>query len=270
MPNSPTPSSTRSSSPFEPQEYARSPSPDYYRQDIRSLHTPYYPLSSPELSSREPSPPIDPKVNSAKAQEAVEADIKQYLQELEKLHPQTLSEDTNYREIYKYVKGKSPSPVQSAAGPSKEKSHKCGHDGCDKAFAKPSHLQEHQRTHTGEKPYPCTYEGCSRAFAHHGKLMVHERAHTNEKPFSCTYEGCNKAFARKEVFTKHQMLHTGIKPFSCEVCNKTFAQKTNLIVHQRIHTGVKPFSCEVCNRTFTNKCHLIRHQNRKNPCKFSP
>ncbi|RYE19995.1 MAG: hypothetical protein EOP45_11750, partial [Sphingobacteriaceae bacterium] len=129
MPNSPTPSSTRSSSPFEPQGHGRSPSPDYYRQDIPSLHTPYFPPNTPERP-REPSPPVDPKAHSDKAQETIHADIDHHVEVLKKLPAQTLHNDTTYREIYKYVKGKSPSPVQSAAGPSKEKSHKCNYEGC--------------------------------------------------------------------------------------------------------------------------------------------
>jgi hypothetical protein len=28
--------------------------------------------------------------------------------------------------------------------------YKCTHDGCDKAYTKPSRLEEHERTHTGE------------------------------------------------------------------------------------------------------------------------
>ena len=49
---------------------------------------------------------------------------------------------------------------------------------CDKAFADPSKLLVHQRTHTGEKPFVCDIfiDGveCGQAFSQSGILISHQ------------------------------------------------------------------------------------------------
>ncbi len=54
--------------------------------------------------------------------------------------------------------------------------HVCDVLNCGKAFAAPSKLMVHKRTHTGEKPYACSM--CPKRFAEKSNAVRHERTHT--------------------------------------------------------------------------------------------
>ena len=59
-----------------------------------------------------------------------------------------------------------------------EKKHKC--EKCDKHFTRPSSLQTHMYSHTGEKPYACEFEGCGRHFTVVSNLRRHRKVHRRE------------------------------------------------------------------------------------------
>ncbi|KAK6499028.1 hypothetical protein TWF481_011597 [Arthrobotrys musiformis] len=55
------------------------------------------------------------------------------------------------------------------------KKHKC--KICDKRFTRPSSLQTHMYSHTGEKPFACEVEGCGRQFSVVSNLRRHRKVH---------------------------------------------------------------------------------------------
>jgi len=60
-----------------------------------------------------------------------------------------------------------------------QKKHKC--KVCDKRFTRPSSLQTHMYSHTGEKPYACDVDGCGRHFSVVSNLRRHKKVHKGEQ-----------------------------------------------------------------------------------------
>ncbi|XP_077110649.1 uncharacterized protein LOC143766681 [Ranitomeya variabilis] len=144
--------------------------------------------------------------------------------------------------------------IKKQTAPKAKKSFSCSE--CGKYFNTKTHLDNHQRTHTGEKPFSCSE--CGKCFSRKSHLVRHQRTHTGEKPFSCSE--CGKCFKWKSDLVRHQRTHTGEKPFSCSECEKYFNQKAVLVTHQTIHTGEKPFSCSECGKCFNCNANLVSHQ----------
>lgn len=59
-----------------------------------------------------------------------------------------------------------------------QKKHKC--KVCDKRFTRPSSLQTHMYSHTGEKPFACNVESCGRHFSVVSNLRRHKKVHKGE------------------------------------------------------------------------------------------
>lgn len=59
-----------------------------------------------------------------------------------------------------------------------QKKHKC--KVCDKRFTRPSSLQTHMYSHTGEKPFACNVEGCGRHFSVVSNLRRHKKVHKGD------------------------------------------------------------------------------------------
>ena len=133
---------------------------------------------------------------------------------------------------------------------------KCQCNFCGKFFSQKSHVDSHEKIHTGEKPFECRF--CPKLFSHKSTLEQHERTHTGEKPFQCQI--CKKCFSNKSTLKKHTMRHSGEKPFECTTCKKCFAQAATLKNHERIHTGDKPFKCLNCKASFRQSAHLKSHE----------
>ncbi|KAK9453355.1 hypothetical protein V1511DRAFT_462834 [Dipodascopsis uninucleata] len=58
-----------------------------------------------------------------------------------------------------------------------QKKHKC--PICHKRFTRPSSLQTHIYSHTGEKPYYCDHKGCGRQFSVVSNLRRHKKIHAS-------------------------------------------------------------------------------------------
>ncbi|KAH9909173.1 hypothetical protein F4778DRAFT_776334 [Xylariomycetidae sp. FL2044] len=66
----------------------------------------------------------------------------------------------------------------SKVSSSTQKKHKC--KICDKRFTRPSSLQTHMYSHTGEKPFCCEVEGCGRHFSVVSNLRRHRKVHKGD------------------------------------------------------------------------------------------
>ncbi|KAB5581097.1 hypothetical protein GE09DRAFT_950083 [Coniochaeta sp. 2T2.1] len=67
----------------------------------------------------------------------------------------------------------------SKVSSSTQKKHQC--KVCDKRFTRPSSLQTHMYSHTGEKPFRCEVEDCGRQFSVVSNLRRHHKVHKNHR-----------------------------------------------------------------------------------------
>ncbi|OZJ04514.1 hypothetical protein BZG36_02260, partial [Bifiguratus adelaidae] len=52
---------------------------------------------------------------------------------------------------------------------------------CEKTFTRPSALQTHSHSHTGERPYKCNYPDCGRDFSVLSNARRHQKTHTKKE-----------------------------------------------------------------------------------------
>ncbi|KAH0589146.1 hypothetical protein H2248_004912 [Termitomyces sp. 'cryptogamus'] len=155
--------------------------------------------------------------------------------------------------------------VNGALVANTKKRYQCTYAGCDKSYSKPSRLEEHQRSHTGQRPYVC--ETCNKAFLRETHLHAHSRKHLPEssRPLVCPKDNCEKRFWTQQHLRVHINWHEGAKTFQCteDGCDEAFAKHHQLRSHicSAHAPGTKPYRCahEGCTRSFDTNQHLRTH-----------
>jgi general transcription factor IIIA len=114
--------------------------------------------------------------------------------------------------------------------------YQCTFDGCEKSYTKPSRLEEHERSHTGDVSFPYIY------------FCIVILKLKKKRPFVCTT--CNKSYLRESHLQAHVRSHlsNSDRPFVCEEsdCDKRFWTAQHLRAHKDvIHNGEKPFKVVV-------------------------
>ncbi|KAL1710673.1 hypothetical protein EV121DRAFT_192394 [Schizophyllum commune] len=153
----------------------------------------------------------------------------------------------------------------------------CTYEGCDKAYSKPSRLEEHVRSHTGQRPFVCAT--CNKSYLRETHLQAHSRSHLPElaRPFECTVAGCGKRLWTSQHLRVHLDWHYGAKPFQCteEGCDEAFAKHHQLRTHIcTVHCpeGTKPYRCEHadCTKSFSTnqklRAHVRTHDETRYAC----
>lgn len=95
--------------------------------------------------------------------------------------------------------------------------------------------RRYQQTDDGRRYYACPFQGCAKVYRKASHLQIHERIHTGDKPYVCDVEGCTWSFPRSDELRRHKRKHTGERPYLCPRCHKDFARLDHLKQHQRCH-----------------------------------
>ncbi|KAJ7350369.1 hypothetical protein DFH08DRAFT_108230 [Mycena albidolilacea] len=157
-----------------------------------------------------------------------------------------------------------------------KKRYKCTHTGCDKAYSKPSRLEEHERSHSGQRPFVC--DTCGKSYLRETHLHAHARSHLpqSDRPFVCSQPNCEKRFWTAQHLRVHLDWHNGAKPFTCPEANclEAFAKHHQLRAHKcSVHAtpGTKPYQCEHegCTQSFATNQHLRTHSKVHNEKRYT-
>ncbi|KAF8995512.1 hypothetical protein BDQ17DRAFT_1311014 [Cyathus striatus] len=158
-----------------------------------------------------------------------------------------------------------PILVNGVLVPYTNKPYKCTYQSCGKSYSKPSRLEEHQRSHTGDRPFVC--HTCDKSYFRETHLHAHARSHlpASARPFVCE-GGCAKRFWTAQHLRAHMDWHNGTKPFTCTEngCNEAFAKHHQLRSHfctAHAPPGTKPYRCDHdgCTKSFDTNQHLRAH-----------
>ncbi|CAE6516071.1 unnamed protein product [Rhizoctonia solani] len=181
--------------------------------------------------------------------------------EVSESEPMTLTEKPG-RSLQGLSRTSTQSTKQEALLASASKTYVCSHAGCGKSYWKPSRLQEHERSHTGERPFVCSE--CGNSYLRDSHLRAHSRSHlpASARPFICVYEvAVNPQPPRSELIpTQHTNQRSSLTTTQFQACGQRFWTAQHLRSHEStIHHGEKPYKCTLCPLAFGKHGALRLH-----------
>ena len=156
--------------------------------------------------------------------------------------------------------------------------HPCPHPDCDKFFTRPSRLQTHLLSHTGEQPFKCNNEGCNKTYSRSAHLKRHlakcshntnvvtsnTRKMRGSEVFQCDL--CPKVYSNKYSLQKHAKVHEDSQRYVCQYCNKSFHKhhflKSHIALEHEERGKNGKITCSKCDKTFAYESQLKRHFSR--------
>lgn len=221
--------------------------PPNVQNDPQIIHTLSKPLQTTESAPKAP----DPKLPQTGATDRLNQE----------------SEDEEEEETV-------PSPYQP--GSPCEPVHEYVCTQCNKRFARPSHLEIHFRTHTGERPFRCCI--CSKSFSQASNLQRHMRSHktwpqlrsiggkmSSDNFIVKPSRSIMPVARRVQVISTSALLNYSLvdSQFECKFCGLRVKGFQKMRSHMTQHNNEKVYQCIMssCLKTFTELGAYVEHLN---------